>query len=259
MASINFRVKSFKCNRSILFSAEGAISCQIDSPTRDECIKRAMQEMLPRLQVNFTKKKTLQTEVTVTTHSLNSNQQKGMAYLNIPPIDPYTVNGTTFDYKRGDIVASMNIKTVTFRGLSKSDIKDVRTKIDDNGMSTEVDVFIPRLYAEGLYKATGKVNTFKINAKGAFNITFKDVSTTQKMKGVFETIDGERYLRVESYDLIPTIGDLKVQMTGIFPDPELSEREMDGSWGCSVNDILSLQTNSQWNLSISTGHSSTET
>lgn len=43
------------------------------------------------------------------------------------------------------------------------------------------------------------------------------------MRGVFETKDGERYLKIEHYDIIPFIGDFKVQMTGIFPDPELSK------------------------------------
>ncbi len=146
-----------------------------------------------------------------------------MDYLNIPPIDPYTVNGSTFEYKRGDIFATLTLKTVTFYGMSKAEIKDVRTKIDENGMSTEIDVFTPRIYAEGLYKASGKFNSFKINAKGAFNMTFIDTSSTQKMKGVFEDRDGERYLRIESFDIVPYIGDLKVSMTGIFPDPELSK------------------------------------
>lgn len=97
-----------------------------------------------------------------------------MNYLNIPPLDPYTVNGTSFEYKRGEIYAMLTVKTATFHGMSKAQIKDVRTKIDDNGMYTEIDVFIPRIYAEGLYKATGKFNSFKINAKGAFNITFSE-------------------------------------------------------------------------------------
>jgi hypothetical protein len=201
----------------------GAISCQIDSPTRDECIKEAIQYMIPKLQ-------------------------NGLGYLNIPPIDPYTVNGTTFDYKRGDISATLNVRTATFRGMSKAQIKDVRTKIDDYGMSTEIDVFIPRIYAEGLYKASGKVNSFKINAKGAFNITFKDTATTQKMKGVFETRDGERYLKIESYDIVPTIGDLKVQMTGIFPDPEMNKLAVEfinQYWPFLYRDMIP-ETRSMW-------------
>jgi len=141
---------------------DGAISCQIDSPSRDECIKEAIQDMLPKLK-------------------------KGMNYLNIPPLDPYTVNGTTFEYKRGEIYALLTVKTATFHGMSKAEIKDVRTKITEDGMYTEIDVFMPRIYAEGLYKASGRFNTYKINSKGTFNITFIDTATTHKMKGVFET------------------------------------------------------------------------
>lgn len=97
-----------------------------------------------------------------------------MDYLNIPPLDPYTLNGTTFEYKRGEIFATFTLKTVTFRGMSKAQIKDVRTKITDDGMYTEIDVFIPRVYAEGLYKANGKFNSYKINSKGTFNMTFSE-------------------------------------------------------------------------------------
>ncbi|KAJ6649233.1 hypothetical protein Bhyg_04467 [Pseudolycoriella hygida] len=178
--------------------AHGAISCQIDSPTRDVCIKEALQDMLPKLK-------------------------NGMAYLNIPPLDPYTINDTTIEYKRGDIYAVLTLKTATFHGMSEAEIREVRTKIDDYGMSTEVDVFMPHLSAEGMYKANGRFNSLKINAKGAFNMKLKDTATTHKFKGVFETRDGERFLKIESYDVIPTIGDLKVQMTGIFQDPELNK------------------------------------
>jgi len=181
---------------------DGAISCQIDSPSRDECIKEAIQDMLPKLQ-------------------------KGMDYLNIPPIDPYTVNGTTFEYKRGELYAMLHLKTTTFHGLSKAEIKDVRTKIDDNGMTTEIDVFNKRIFTEGLYKSNGKFNNFKINAKGSYNVTYRDVATTHKMKGIFETRNGQTYLRVVSFDLIPNIGDMKISMTGLFPDVELNQLAVD--------------------------------
>lgn len=50
-----------------------------------------------------------------------------------------------------------------------------------------------------------------------------DTATTHKMTGVFENNDGKQYLRIVHFDLVPNIGDLKVQMTGLFPDPELSK------------------------------------
>lgn len=51
----------------------------------------------------------------------------------------------------------------------------------------------------------------------------EDTATTHKMQGVFEYKDGKQYLKIVHFDIIPSIGDLKVQMTGIFPDPELSK------------------------------------
>lgn len=44
------------------------------------------------------------------------------------------------------------------------------------------------------------------------------------MSGKFEVHDdGEKYLRIEHYDVFPQVGDMKIYASGIFPDPELSE------------------------------------
>lgn len=41
--------------------------------------------------------------------------------------------------------------------------------------------------------------------------------------GRFETINGNRHLRLTHFNLYPTIGDMKFFATGILPDPELSK------------------------------------
>lgn len=79
----------------------------------------------------------------------------------------------------------LNAKYATFHGLSNVVLKDVRTKIDDNGMETEIDVFAPRVFAEGLYKASGKFNNFKMNAKGFFNITFSEYNSSMTFEFFF--------------------------------------------------------------------------
>lgn len=43
------------------------------------------------------------------------------------------------------------------------------------------------------------------------------------MKGVFETRNGQKYLKIVNFDIAPVIGDMKIYMTGVFPDPELSK------------------------------------
>lgn len=50
-----------------------------------------------------------------------------------------------------------------------------------------------------------------------------DVAATLKIKGVFITKNGQRYLRIVNFDFTPVIGDFKINITGISPDPEISE------------------------------------
>lgn len=181
---------------------EGAMTCQIDGPQRDECIRKSIQDMIPRLY-------------------------NGYPSLNIPPIDPFVMNNTHFEYKRGALYGLLNVKTVTVYGLSRGQIKDVRTVVTDEGMDTEIDTFYSRLFMEGMYKGEGRFNNFKLSSKGYFNITFNDVASTHKMSGIFEDRNGERYLRLNKFDADPNIGNMKIYATGIFPDPELNRIALD--------------------------------
>lgn len=74
----------------------------------------------------------------------------------------------------------MNLKTGNVHGISKTEIKHVRTKIDNNGVYAEIDVFVPRILAEGLYKTNGKFNSLKINAKGSYNIAISEYKNPKK-------------------------------------------------------------------------------
>lgn len=44
-----------------------------------------------------------------------------------------------------------------------------------------------------------------------------------KIKGVYVNKNGQQYLRIVNFDITPVIGDLKVNVTGISPDPEISK------------------------------------
>lgn len=43
------------------------------------------------------------------------------------------------------------------------------------------------------------------------------------MTGVIETVDGEEYMMIKSFDMLPTIQNLKVYATGLFPDPDVNQ------------------------------------
>lgn len=54
-------------------------------------------------------------------------------------------------------------------------------------------------------------------------VSKEDISTTNKMEGVFEDRNGERYLRLTAFDAFPNVRSMKIFATGIFPDAELSK------------------------------------
>lgn len=65
-------------------------------------------------------------------------------------------------------------------------------------------------------------------------IYFSDDATAKiKIKGVFEKHNGERYLRVNGFDVQPTnVVDFKIEIKGLFPDEQMSE------YYCQINKII---------------------
>ena len=97
------------------------ISCQINSPKRDECIKNAIQHMIPLLHVSI-----FVFLFDLHPFLMEIYFQKGSSLLNIPPIDPLLFNGTHYVYKRAPFYASVFVKSATVYGLSRTQINDVK-------------------------------------------------------------------------------------------------------------------------------------
>lgn len=47
-----------------------------------------------------------------------------------------------------------------------------RTEISDDGMSAEMDLYFPRIFLTGAYKADSRYEGIKFSSKGVFNFTF---------------------------------------------------------------------------------------
>jgi len=175
------------------------ISCQIDNAERDECMKAAITHILPKL------------------HS-------GLQALNIPPLDPLVHNNTVINFQRGQILQATGlVKTARVYGLSRAQIKRLKSKISKENVEVEIEAYVPRVFLEGTYKGEGRFNLLKMSAKGHFNISASDITVITKVAGTFEERDGEQYLRVKKFDMAPSsIGNMKVHFTGLFPDEELT-------------------------------------
>jgi len=195
----------------------GTITCQIDSPDRDECIKEAIQDMLPKLT-------------------------NGLESLRIPPIDPYVVESQSMTVRRGDsFSASGTIRKVNIYGASKAKILDVKTKITKDRISTVMKAYVPSSIVEGFYRGEGRFNGLKVKSKGYFNVTATDVNLTSKTEGKIITVNGKEYVNLTRFDVTPRFGDLKVFATGIFPDPELNRVTLEfvnQYWPFMVREIM---------------------
>lgn len=172
--------------------------CYRDGPELGKCIKNTIQRMLPEMQV-------------------------GIESLGFPSLDPYVSKSTYVDYKRNQMSASMHIKNAKTFGMSKAQIMDVRASATDKTLNLEVDVRFPQILIEGFFKGEGRFNSIKLASKGYFNNSMTEVTTTWKMAGKVTERNGEEYLQIESFDMSPEVGDMKIYATGLFPDPELNQ------------------------------------
>lgn len=97
--------------------------------------------------------------------------QNGLKSLNIPPLDPFTIERTSLEYGNGALQGAIKMKNLKTFGMSQAVFRDVRMKIEDGKVETEIDIHFPKIFMEGAYKADIKFNELKLHPKGHFNVT----------------------------------------------------------------------------------------
>ncbi|CAO1325915.1 unnamed protein product [Diamesa serratosioi] len=177
--------------------------CKLNDPKRDECIKDSIQTFLPE------------------THNSFPN-------INLSSMDPFNYESGKYEYKQtARIQGSISVKNTKLYGLSRAQVRGVKSNITDKIMDLDIDIFWPRVFCEGLYKGEALFNEIRFASKGTFNLTMKNVVTTLKLKGSVVSVDGEDYMKMSSFDSVPTVGEMKVSATGLFPDPQLNQVAID--------------------------------
>ena len=139
-------------------------------------------------------------------------------------MDPFLYESGRFEYKQtARMQGSVNVKNSKFYGLSQGQVRGVKSKITDKEMELDIDIFLPRVFSEGLYKGEAFFNEIRFASKGTYNLTMKNVATTWQIKGSVVNVDGEDYMKMNFFDMVPTVGEMKISATGLFPDPQLSK------------------------------------
>lgn len=144
--------------------------------------------------------------------------------FDFPAVDPFTYDSVTFNYKNSNLLSgSFTVRDVKTYGMSRSNVKNVKSDFTDDEMTINAELHFPKIFSTGKYKSNMTFNAFRIESKGQYNITMKDVTAKWTIKGKQETVDGEKYMKVFKFDIVPVANDMKISMSGLFPDETLSE------------------------------------
>lgn len=148
-----------------------------------------------------------------------------MPELGFKAMDPYSDERISLQFKQvAGFDGSLEVKNFRFYGLARAQVRGVKSQFKGNSMELEIDMFFPRLFTEGSYKSEASMRSgLKFASKGDYNISMTEVATVWKMKGNLVKVNGEEYMKITNFDMVPTVGDMKIAASGIFPDPDMSK------------------------------------
>lgn len=69
------------------------------------------------------------------------------------------------------LLSSLVLKNFKIAGLSKTTVKSVKSDFGQNSMNAEIEISIPQVVVEGLYKGEGRYTNIRVAPKGYFNLT----------------------------------------------------------------------------------------
>ncbi|KAL5278702.1 hypothetical protein ACFFRR_003367 [Megaselia abdita] len=173
-------------------------TCQIESSTFDSCILSKFREILPKLTV-------------------------GVQEYNMPIADPYFYRKGIFRYANDGVQGGVLVRNMNIRGIADSRINSIRSNFKNiNNFEVQVDGFLPRLIADGGFKADVKFGGLRLVPKGVFNVTVTNVKAIIKTTGsLMQTPHGQR-LQLKTLDADVDVGNAKITANGIFSDRNLN-------------------------------------
>ncbi|XP_004534503.1 uncharacterized protein LOC101456062 [Ceratitis capitata] len=198
-------------------------TCEQGDININECIKRAFQQLMPRLK-------------------------DGIKELNIPPMDPFIIERNNIEIRSSFVQGRAQIRNVRVFGISEGNVQKVDFRLDGNKVNMGLVSHMPRLYIEGNYKADMTLNEVKMTPKGYFNVTMSDLTLSSESEGELYERDGHMYLKLTKFNFEPEIGDMALYASNLVPDPALNAVILDfvNQYWRQVYKVMLPQTRSTW-------------
>lgn len=173
--------------------------CSLKDPQRDECIRDSIENFLSALH-------------------------KKPEAIDFPSVEPFTYDTVTFRYNNPNFIQGwLSIRDQKNYGMSKAKVLKVKSDFTDDEMKLQAEVNFPKLFTTGKYKSNMSFGVLKFESKGEFNVSMYDVIAKWTIKGKLENRNGEDYMNVYEFDVLPEVKNVKYSASGLFPDEELSE------------------------------------
>lgn len=94
-----------------------------------------------------------------------------MPEFDLPPLDPLFYKYNKAEFVLNNIRTEAIISNLSVIGLSKARFSDVRTHFLDDVFRLEIDVQVPKLFAEAIVKINSSLNGLAINSEGMISFT----------------------------------------------------------------------------------------
>lgn len=142
--------------------------------------------------------------------------------IDFPQVEPFLYDTVTFKYNNAVMKGQYTVKNQRTYGISKVKVLSVKSSFTDDEMNLVISNHFPKLFSSGNYRSNMTLGQFKIEAKGQFNVSLYDVTAKWTIKGKLQNINGEDYMVINTFDVLPEARDMRIAATGIFPSEELS-------------------------------------
>ncbi|CAD6997912.1 unnamed protein product [Ceratitis capitata] len=165
--------------------------CELKNPNKNECIRNLFAQIVPQLKA-------------------------GLPQYGMPSIDPYFYRRGIFRYDNEGVQGGLLIKNMYING------EHILSNFTEKAFIVKLGIEIPRIKANGQFKADVKFGGLRLVPKGPFNITIDNIRATILTDGVLETTEAGRRLKLQRLNANVAVGDARIIANGIFSDRNLN-------------------------------------
>ncbi|XP_053959783.1 uncharacterized protein LOC128864243 [Anastrepha ludens] len=171
--------------------------CNLKDAAKNECIRNLFAQIVPQLKA-------------------------GLPQYGMPSIDPYSYRRGIFRYDNEGVQGGLLIKNMYINGISEFKVNTFLSNFTENSFIVKLSIQIPKIKANGQFKADVKFGGLRLVPKGPFNITIDNIRATILTDGVMETTEAGRRLKLQRLNANVAVGDARIIANGIFSDRNLN-------------------------------------